>query len=243
MSCNLDRELLESLVLGELGDDRADEVEAHVAECHECAGELDWLRLELRAFETRASTDASDQAERDMLWDRIEAQIDGVGEPEGIDLPEKPGRRRPVLYFLSGFGAASLAAAAAVLLWVQLDKDTDNQAPVTNDTVAVAPTKTIGPAKPATSDQKLAAARAALDKAEDEYENAIAALEATYKARRHRLAASKATGYDKAMASSSTALRQARKAAGDDIDARMRVLDMYSSHVHTLQSLVADSDL
>jgi hypothetical protein len=245
MSCNFDRELLESLVLGELSDAHADEVEAHAAECESCADELSWLRLELEAFETRARADASEEAERDLMWDRISARIDGDEQGNRGEAPADPhptSGRRPVLYFLGGFAAAT-AAAAALILWLQVGNRAD-KVNSTDPAVAVTPTKTNTPGKAnTTSDEKLAAAKAALTKAENEYQDAIAALEATYKARRDRLSPSKVEGYDRAMASSHTALVQARKAAGDDIDARMRVLNLYSSHLNTLQTVVSDSDM
>jgi hypothetical protein len=98
MSAHLSLEDLEALAIGQLGQPRAAEAEAHAAGCAECARELQWSRTEQALFSRRSVKPV------DSLWAGIAARIE---TPRRIHRPHWA--RRVAL-------TAAATAAAAVLI-------------------------------------------------------------------------------------------------------------------------------
>jgi hypothetical protein len=237
MSCPFTHEELEDRANDQLPEPRAREVDAHVAGCSDCRDELDWLRLERLAFEERR---ASGEEHKEELWRGIEQRLE-TAEADA-DSPDRSGQvvrlagRQRAAWFGSGFAAAAMAASVLFFYVrapqvaeprpVQAAADAGaNQRPIT--TVA-APSEEFG--------------TAALTEAEAQYADAIGALEAEFAARRAELPDDLASAHEQAFEQGHSLIAAARKDAGDDVDARMRVLDAYSAHLRTVQTAMSSFD-
>ncbi len=228
MNCPFTGEELEAYVLDLVDAPRADEIEAHTNSCSRCRDELDWLRLEQASFSGRRTRSTDD----DALWSAIDARIDDrATSSEPTPIAERPTRHHRVVWFGSGFAAATMAAAVLVL-YLQVPQVSQPHMVTTTADAAVASVPAAA-AAPATL---------ALDEAEVEYTTAIAALEAEYVARRGVVNPAIAIAHDRTMSESRRIIGQARAEAGDNVDARVRVLDAYSSHLRTVQAVVAELD-
>ena len=135
--------------------------------------------------------------------------------------PAAPRRRsRPPLFvWVSG----GLAAAAAILLLVQ-------------------PTRTVGPVPPsalAPRHPKLSP-EAAVDRAEREYQSALALLESEYRQERAHLPPRTAAECDRTLALGRLAVDRARATVGDDLDGRLALLDGYAEYMHSVEQIVVN---
>ena len=218
MSCDRDPAELETYLLGRAGD-RAAEIESHLESCPRCRDELDWLRLERQVVDSRTPPGRDDAA---ALWDGIAAQLDAAAP--AAPAPRVTVRQRAA-WFGSGFAAAAMAAAV-MLLYVKAPTVTNPRPSADRPDAAIAVT----PPAPVDSKDPLVA----LDRAEAEYTEAIDTLEAEYRAHRDRVT----PATEHALAESRLLLGEARREAGDNIDARMKVLEAYASHLHTMQQVV-----
>src|SRR5207253_2721472 len=127
--------------------------------------------------------------------------------------------------------AAGLAAAAAMLLVVLKPKPM----PVPNST-AQQPVAHREPYKP---DPK---ALAALDRAEADYRDAAKVLEAEYARLRPGLDPKLAARWDETLTRAHTQLGEARAVAGEDVNARMQVLDGYAGYLRSLRNVIEQSE-
>jgi len=237
MSCPFTHEELEDHADQRLPEPRAREVDAHAARCSDCRDELDWLRLERLAFDEREASGDGHTAE---LWSGIEARIEASAasgeagaEPQGKLL--RLGGRQRVAWFGSGFAAAAMAASV-LFFYVRAPQVAEPQ-PTQIATDAGAGEKITAPVAVAESP-----ATATLTKAEAQYTEAIAALEAEFAARRAELPAEVASAHEQTFEHSRHLISDARQHAGDDVDARMRVLDAYSTHLRAVQTAMTSLD-
>lgn len=217
---------LERLTDGTLSSERAAQVRAHVDHCEDCAPELEWLSLERKLFDERAAAAGGDG--KDAMWAAIEQRIDGDKAPEPT-----PARPRPVIWFGAGFAAAT---AAAVLGFVALADRT--QAPASGGGVAEV-RDAATPPLPSETPEPVTDRRAvaALDEAEAAYARALDVIEQDYREKRDELPTEVATAMDASFSDARKLMGDAEQ-AGDDIDARMLLMDAYSSQVHALQDAV-----
>ena len=84
----------------------------------------------------------------------------------------------------------------------------------------------------------MAEAQHAVDEAEAAHLAAIAALEAVYLDRRDEFDPAVAAQYDDQFRKTRATIDGARQDAGDDIVARVQLLDAYSAHRRAIQSVV-----
>lgn len=115
MSCTLKEELLALHAGGDLAVAEAAEVEQHVLQCANCAKELSAYRAARESLLALRSEPATSEG----LWDELEARLDVV---------DATTRHQRPWYARYGFGAP-LAAAAALVLAVQMMPDGGEQAP------------------------------------------------------------------------------------------------------------------
>lgn len=235
MSCPFTHEELEDHANGRLEETRARELEAHVAGCSSCRDELDWLCLERMAFEERK---AGSEDQTATLWAGIEERLSrepadiGTAGGRGPATAARLGRAQRAAWFGSGFAAAAMAAAV-LMLYLRAPNVADPRPAV--PAVDAGAAVRAAPVAPAPADP----ASAALDEAEAQYAKAIAALEADFTARRPELPDAVADAHAQAFEHSRELIDAARRDAGDDLDARMLVLDAYSAHLHTVQSAMS----
>jgi hypothetical protein len=205
---------------------------AHVAQCAECAAELQWRRAERALFDRRRTTEGADAG---VLWQRIEAEI-ARGErdrsAQGAAAPAAP--RGRAAWFGAGFAAA---AAIASLLAVSVgDRDAADGAPATATADAPIPGDDDGVRPIESSSQQ------ALADAERAYERALDLTEADYLAKRDSLPPDVAIRIDDSLRDTRRLRADARALAGDDVDARLLLLDTYAAQLHTLQAALDDID-
>jgi hypothetical protein len=193
----------------------AAEVEGHVAQCAECERELSWLRAE-RALMARRPAPPVQQ-----LWAGIEAR-----------LAQRPRLHRPRWARRIAVGSAGLAAAAAVILMSMRPKP----APVPGVSAPAPVAQRDNDFRP---DPK---ALAALDRAEADYRDAAKVLEAEYDRLRPHLDPTLAKRWDETLTRAHTELGEARAVAGDDVNARMQVLDGYAGYLRSLRNVVQQSE-
>ena len=213
------------------------EIAAHVEQCEACAREVAWLRAERALVSRRPSPPVQ------HLWAGIEARLGcaGRGPQEsglgsaglgGADLrPRAPGLgfdRRPRRARRIAFSAASFAAAAAVLLFALRPK-----------VAPVAASAKVVQREEFRPDPK---ALAALDRAEADYRDAAKVLEAEYDRLRPQLDPALARRWDETLSRAHTQLGEARAVAGDDVNARMQVLDGYAGYLRSLRNVVQQSE-
>lgn len=220
-----DLEALERLAAGEAAGAEADAAEAHVAGCDECKEELAQLRAERRMFADRA---ARQEALPPGLWRRVEARV----APVTVST-RRSGR--------GGWAAVGLvlAAAAGIVAVVSTSREQPGTGSPLAALDAVGPgprSRQTAPAEPAPAD----AAVASLDRAEHEYQAALDAIEADFMAKRDKLPPALAARYDEMFRSARQRLAAVRAAAGDDVYARVEVIDAYATHVRKLMIAVRD---
>ncbi len=229
------RERLEALVYGELTSAQAVEVERHAAGCDDCAAELAWLRTERAALRERADREPELPA---ALWEGIEQRISGddaeaAGDPWWRVL--WPWRKEQMRWFGFGLATATAAAAAVFVLSTPNGADQPTVARVDADAAVV---DTDAAATELTPADKMAEAQRAVDEAEAAHLAAISALEAAYLDKRDQLEPAVAARYDEQFRKTRATIDAARADAGDDIVARVQLLDAYSAHRRAIQSVV-----
>jgi hypothetical protein len=87
-----------------------------------------------------------------------------------------------------------------------------------------------------------AKALAALDRAEADYRDAARVLEAEYARLRPGLDPKVAERWDETLARAHTQLGEARAVAGEDVNARMQVLDGYAGYLRSLRNVIEQSE-
>ena len=87
-----------------------------------------------------------------------------------------------------------------------------------------------------------AKALAALDRAEADYRDAAKVLEAEYTRLRTGLDPKVAERWDETLTRAHTQLGEARAVAGDDVNARMQVLDGYAGYLRSLRNVIEQSE-
>jgi hypothetical protein len=206
-----DWEALEALALGELDPERAHEVQAHAASCASCGKELAALAAERALFAGRAAAESPPVA---ALWPAVAARVVA---------PLTLVRRR------RGALAAAVAVAAATVLFMWRTTTITSRTP----TATSAPTTaTAAPKEPVREVEQ------ALDKAELSYRQAIAALEKEYASERSHADAATTRRHEARLRGLRRMLDEARAAAGDDVEARLQVLDAYSAYMRSVQTAV-----
>jgi hypothetical protein len=205
-------EELEAAALGEARGDRAAQIEAHVAQCPDCARELSWLRAEKALLARRRPPLTA------HLWPGVAAQL-------------RHSRRRPHWAWRIAVAAGASAAAAAVLLAVLRP----SPAPITPRQPQATGRER---SRPAIDPKTLAA----LDRAETDYRNAAKVLEEEYARLRPRLDPDLAGRWDETLTRTRAQLGESRAVAADDVNARMRVLDGYAGYLRWLREVVQDSE-
>ncbi|MGZ6144183.1 MAG: hypothetical protein ACXWLM_12650, partial [Myxococcales bacterium] len=155
----------------------------------------------------------------DHLWAGIAARL------------AKPRAHRPHWAWRASVAAAGLAAAAAMLLVILKPKPLP--APVAPQPVARHQRDDYRP------DPK---ALAALDRAEADYKDAAKVLEAEYARLRPGLDAKLAQRWDETLTRAHAELGEARAVAGEDVNARMQVLDGYAGYLRSLRNVIEQSE-
>lgn len=199
--------------------------------------ELEQLALGRGGEEAGRHAAHCDDCAREVAWLRAErALVSRRPSPPvqhlwaGIEarLPAKPRLHRPHWARRIAVVAAGLAAAASVALLSMRPKP----APV----VAAPVAQRDNDYRP---DPK---ALAALDRAETDYRDAAKVLEAEYDRLRPRLDPALAKRWDETLSRAHTQLGEARAVAGDDVNARMQVLDGYAGYLRSLRNVVQQSE-
>jgi negative regulator of sigma E activity len=219
----MELEKLEALVAGELDEPEATRVLAHAERCDECKAELAWLRAEAELMTRRRQTA---QAPGPAMWEGINERL--ANPPMAAAEPvQRWGWGARIAY-----GGLIVAAAAAVVLVTMpgvklFNRELRDSSTALMHTTAMAPRKKVAP-------------EVTFDRAEAEYRDAAAVLEAEYKQERSRLPAPVAEQYDRMLKKTRTQVADARQAAGSDVDGRMVVLDGYAEYLRSLQTIVTD---
>lgn len=246
MGPHLSQEALEALARGGIppaepaAADASEGAFLHLRGCAVCLRELAWLRAELRLVARRKDGQGPLPP---ALWDAIAARLP-AGKSGGAPRPGAAGpapRFRPARALgrrprLAAGLAASAAAAAAVVVLAVRPASRDAGSLGTGDEVAA-----VGPSA-ASDDLPSPGVARALDRAEIDTQAAARVLETEVRARRINLDASTAGGWDESLASARGQLDSARALAGDDVEARMRVLDGYAVYLRSLRALVVFSE-
>ncbi|HJZ88263.1 MAG TPA: zf-HC2 domain-containing protein [Polyangia bacterium] len=213
--CNLDD--LEALAGFELPPARAQAVEAHVASCPNCARELAWLRGERALMARRAATAAPVPA---AMWYSLERR-----------LPEEAAKRHAIArhWLIRTSTAVGLAFAAAILLMAKFG-------PMDVHFRSHRHTPEYGHATERRVDR-------ALDAAEKAYRDAISELESERRERAEDVNPEIARRHEARLMALRQALDQARAAAGDDSEARLQLLEAYSTYMRSMQSAVLEEEV
>jgi anti-sigma factor RsiW len=217
-------EELEALVAGELDDESAARVRAHVGGCASCQAELKWLAAEAELMARRRATQAEPSP---AIWQNIAERIEHAEAPvapqaaPNVIRPRRWGATAKLAY------GGLLAAAAAAVVFATWPGQ-----------IHVVPGD-LG-SRPVVAQHKKVSADVTLDKAEREYQEAAKVLEAEYAAERGRLPKSVAERYDRMLSTTRTQVADARATAGNDVDGRMVVLDGYAEYLRNLQTIVSD---
>jgi hypothetical protein len=222
---------LEALAAERLAGAARDAALAHVAGCAECAAELAWLRTEGHLIASRRRERPMERAAMDALWAGIAAQ---TGAATGARAATATGRRGLAIAFGGGVGAALAIAAAAFLMW-RADGDADLGAALAAR--AAAPSPSLAASAPPAAAPPTRADAAVAD-AERAYATALAELETEYRGRRGKVSPQVASAMDDGFDRARRELAEARATAGDDLDARLLVLDLYATEVRTLRGSV-----
>lgn len=227
MTCPFTAEQLEEAVFGDGELISRDAVEAHARECRLCGWELKWLDVEHRSFQARDRGDGA-AVGLDSLWQGIESAI---AEREEV-VRSSPRSLAPVRGWQMFAGGFAAAAVLATVLGSALEFGAP--APLRAEHGAI-----LAPAPAALHNSP---AIAVLREAEAQYRIAIAAVEAEFEMRKAILPGHTVAAYGLALRSSADAIARAHESAGDDVDAQMRVLDAYATHLDAVQVAVADLD-
>jgi hypothetical protein len=242
--CNTEE--LEALVLGKLDAETAAAVEKHAVECGACGDELAWLRAERELMTRRQAAEAPLAP---SLWEGIAARI---AEPRIVTSPASEAGTAPQTTAPQttaplprvplpqpkrwhwgarvAYGGLIAAAAAALLFVGWPHGPSQPDARLLQDSLGRQPTRV----------HKKLAPDVALNNAEHEYAEALAVLEAQYKAKRGQLPPTLAKRYDTLIEKTRSRVSDARIAAGNDVDGRMLVLDGYEEYMRSLQTIVSD---
>jgi Putative zinc-finger len=225
MSCNVDD--LEALVAGELAPERASSVMAHAAGCEACGDELRWLRQERELMRRRVAKEALRPSELDQLWSGVEARIE-----------EKSVWRRRLRTWQRP-GSMAMAVAAAAALAFLGGRRAAERAAHTHTTIAMTQpaARVVGVSARAGTqrDPKLV-----LDEAEAQWRAAADELQQRYLGYRAQLSPREAQRLDQSLERTRRQIGEARALAGNDVQARVAVLDGYSDYVLSLHRLVSD---
>jgi hypothetical protein len=222
-------EELEALVQGKLDAEASARVSAHVAGCEACRDELAWLRTEAELMARRREQ----QSQLDpALWTGIAERLARRAAP-----PAPVRVRRWGLGARVAYGGLLAAAAAAVVLATSTGDH--GHIPVYGHDGGSGEHAQLDPLPPSPPAKK-EAPQLTLDRAEKQYHDAAAVLEAEYREERSRLPPSVAERYDRMLAETRTRVADAREAAGNDVDGRMVVLDGYAEYLRSLQTIVTD---
>ena len=219
------------------------EAAAHVAQCATCAREVAWLRAEKALVARRPPVAVAG------LWEGVESRLQASGfRLQAVRIEPQASRDRAGLSSLSvrspeprrrwarrGAVAAAGVAAAAVVLFALRPKalPVAAQAPVAGPVAQAAQRDDFRP------DPK---ALAALDRADADYRDAAKVLEAEYDRLRPQLDPALAKRWDETLSRAHTQLGEARVVAGDDVNARMQVLDGYAGYLRSLRNVVRQSE-
>jgi hypothetical protein len=225
------------------------EMNAHLRGCAACARELAWLRAELLLIARRREAQGPLPA---SLWDgilaRVSPQAGGAGHAASSSSPVARASRsrtpaphaavRPPRWgFAPGrraraaFALAAAAAAAGVVLAIALRPragDGGGTISAEGETLRY--------------DLPDPAVARALDRAEGDSRAAAGVLETEYRARRSNLDAATAGSWDKSLATARSQLDSARALAGNDVGARMRILDGYAAYLRSLRAAMLSSE-
>jgi len=240
MSGHCNRDDLEALVYGALTPEHASELESHVAACSQCGDELAWLRTERSVMAERADQQQELPPE---LWAGIESRI-AEADPVPLPVPARRGLLATLFPFGGGsgerarwfgFGLATAAAAAAVMFVVMRSDNGVQPGQVAVGTDAGAVDHALTPE----NNDRLAEADRALAEAEAAHLAAISALEVAYEESRGGLEPAVAARYDKQFEEMRATLSGARDVAGDDMGARLRLLDAYAAHRRSMKSALS----
>jgi hypothetical protein len=238
VSAHPDIEALEALAMGK----GAAESASHVEQCAECAREVAWLRAERALIARRPAVKAG------HLWAGIEQRISrNFGDTKlnssrlsrfgrvEYHVPAIPHWARRI-----GVGAASVAAAAAVvLIFLRTRPPQIAQQPGGPSAVASQSGDAPKPREEYRPDPKTLAA---LDRAEADYRDAAKILEAEYDRMRPHLDPKLAKRWDETLTRAHTQLGEARAVAGNDVNARMQVLDGYAGYLRSLRNVVQQTE-
>ncbi len=219
---------------------------AHVAQCAACAREVAWLRAERALLSRRPAPGV------EHLWAGVEERTQAAGlRPSGLGRPQASGFRpqglggglqslggegsgwRPRWGRRVAFSLAGVGAAAAVLVFALRPRVAPIGGPGPGAQGPVAQRDDFRP------DPK---ALAALDRAEADYRDAARILEGEYDRLRPLLDPALAKRWDETLSRAHTQLGEARKVAGDDVNARMQVLDGYAGYLRSLGNVVRQSE-
>jgi hypothetical protein len=220
VSVHPDIEELEALALGQ----RAPSIEAHAEQCAECAREVAWLRAEQALIARRPAVEAG------RLWPAIEQRLSQAPEL-------KPRIFRPRWALRVRVAVASVAAAAALVLIFLRTR------PAQQPGASSAAASSSGGAEKAREEYRPdPKTLAALDRAETDYRDAAKILEAEYDRLRPNLDPKLAKRWDETLTRAHAQLGEARAVAGNDVNARMQVLDGYAGYVRSLRTLVTQTE-
>jgi hypothetical protein len=233
MSCDVDD--LEALVAGELAPERASSVMAHAAECGECGEELRWLRSERELMRRRVAREAMRPSQLDHLWSGVAARIDQAGGAWA-----QSGWRRRLRAWRRP-GSMSLAVAAAAALAFLGGRRAAERGAHPHTTIAMSQPAArqvvtgVSARTGAARDPQLV-----LDEAEAQWRAAADELQQRYVSYRAQLQPREAERLDRSLERTRRQIGEARALAGNDVQARVAVLDGYSDYVLSLHRLVSD---
>ena len=162
------------------------------------------------------------KAERALMQRRKPAQVDHLWAGVEKRIARKP--HRPHWAWRASVGAAALAAVASVLLVVRVQKPAPE---VTAKSERYRPD---------------ARALAALERAETDYRDAAKVLEGEYARLRPALDPKLAQQWDETLTRAHAQLGEASAVAGEDVNARMQVLDGYAGYLRSLRNLIQQSE-
>jgi hypothetical protein len=220
--------------------------QAHLRGCAVCARELAWLRAERLLVARRREGQGPLPV---SLWQgvlsRISSQAGAAGDASSgavartsrsrtlapwaavrrLRWAPAPVRRTPAAFAL---GAA--ATAAAVVLALALRPPASGDATGSPNAVALG------------DDLPDPAVARVLERAESDCRAAARVLETEYQAGRGNLDAATAGSWDRSLAAARSQLDSAHALAGNDVDARMRILDGYAAYLRSLRAVVVSSE-
>jgi hypothetical protein len=226
MSRKCSPEDLEALVEGGLSPEDASEINAHAAACAACGDELQWLRTEREMMRRRAARTPIQADQLDSLWSGVEARL--------VQKPARPWWR-PASFAT----AVAVAAVMAFLAGRRAAEKSRVHAPIE---IAQAPAaRHITPVSTRSGPEN--EPLRVLDEAEAEWRSAAVKLEKRFVEQRRHLGPTEAERLDDALARTRLSIAEARVLAGNDVHARVAVIDGYSAYVHSLHTLVSDLEV